>query len=215
MNGKLSGFATVRLDGASKIAALKDSPYVKPGASTYVLNDVEISGNSTVEATGDVTVKALTMNSAELSAKNLTATDVTFSGDERNTIDTTGPAGGGTVNIKKIVMAGNAAIKAREAANLTSRVTVNAIEYADGYEDARIVLWVMYATTGGEVWVHFHNGQTVVNCPATVAITAFSLKSGDDIDDIHYGHTLGTEGTDWHFERGPGNKNIIFRSGMN
>ncbi|MBO4679250.1 MAG: hypothetical protein J5626_06230 [Lachnospiraceae bacterium] len=98
-------------------------------------------------------------------------------------------------------------IKGRVTAKGQSQITVGAVSYAEGCAGNRInlVLYDYY----DRYFATLSNGQIIVNSTAALPVDAFTLVTGAD---ARYGHTCGVHGTDWTFERGKGNKNLVFKT---
>ena len=218
LNGKMTGLDTLELIGDTWIGTAFYSYNVKAQATALTVNNAVVVDSILDMYGGAVNIKSLRLSDASVWCDSYVGNEVTFEGNDYNCIDSSCGSGKGTLNVKKVNVNSNAdnCLAGRQDAKGTSQITVSGISFAEGCEDNKTAIGVFYAYSKkgyGDPFAALFNGQTVLNCPATVPVDAFTLML--DTDDSYAGHLCGEQGVDWIFERGTGNKNIVFKAVAN
>ncbi|MCR4679347.1 MAG: hypothetical protein K5679_11475 [Lachnospiraceae bacterium] len=218
LNGKITGLDTLELIGDTRMGTAFFGYNVKAQATALTVNNAVVVDSTLDMWGGAVNIKSLRLSDAYVWCDSYVGNEVTFEGNGFNFIDSSCGNGKGTLNVKKVNVNNNAdnCLAGRQDTKGTSQITVSGISFAEGCEDNKLAIGVLYAYSKkgyGDPFVTLFNGQTVLNCPATVPVDAFTLML--DTDDSYAGHLCGEQGVDWIFERGTGNKNIVFKAVAN
>ena len=211
LNGKISGLDVLVVENGAKLVTTNYSTTGKLPAMGLTANTLTVTDSQVQVYNGAVSVKTATFENSSINCDSFTANELTFEGDDTDINGVFATSGTkGVVNIKKVNVNSNSEnlIEGRLNSKGVTQMTINAVSFADGFEDNQIQIGLQYATN--YLYAAFYNGQIVINCPASVSPDAFTLVYG--VNDATEGHMCGDQGTDWEFGRGTGNKNIVFKT---